>query len=261
MRLPLVAHQTFMHCDKRGAMPRNLVFLTIFLSVLLSLPACTESAALNAVEAKQLAQEIQEGTVVSNLQLLLTFADRLAPIAQARNFDEVLQFASLAGCTLTSPDGPAASYSLLCHDVYTGAEVIALYALIQFRADGTPVEDPSQADTLWIYVESHGDFSLSEGWMECRPDPELGLVIDGTLTTRFDDETTVETSFGGLTAQLVADLPGLAWGVVFTSGNVDLSVHTPGGPTAQGSAALVGRRAAIAVAVDGVFHHAEIDLD
>ncbi|MHC4340260.1 MAG: hypothetical protein ACYSX0_08620 [Planctomycetota bacterium] len=242
-------------------MPRKLVFLTILLSVLLSLNACTESAALSTVEARQLAQEIQEGTVASNLQLLLTLTDRLAPIAQARNFDEILQFASLAGCTITSPDGPAASYSLLCHDVYTGAEVIALYALVQFRADGMPVEDPSQADTLWIYVESQGEFSLSEGWMECRPDPELGLVIDGMLTTRFDDETMAETSFMGLTAQLVADLPGLAWGVLFTSGSVELAVHAPHGPSAHGTAALVGRRAAIAVSVGGVFHHAEIDLD
>ena len=63
-----------------------------------------------------------------------------------------------------------------------------------------------------------------------------------------------------MTGQTVADLPDLAAGVLFTSGDVDLGAETPEGQPVSGSAGLVGRTALVVLDVDGVISQGEIAL-
>jgi hypothetical protein len=91
-------------------------------------------------------------------------------------------------------------------------------------------------------------------------DPDLGLGVLGTITTESPDGTVVEATLERVYVRTVADLPGVGTGAVFSSGNVDFQVRAGGDVVATGTAALVGRRAVVALRIDGTSSQGELGL-
>jgi hypothetical protein len=82
-------------------------------------------------------------------------------------------------------------------------------------------------------------------------------VLTGTVTTTSADGCTVVSDFGDVTAMRVSDPEGEQ--LVYTSGSVEIEITDA--RNAHGSAALVGRRALVALDVAGTVVHGEVPLD
>ena len=105
-----------------------------------------------------------------------------------------------------------------------------------------------------LIVTLHG---TAEGTLELAFDAELGIVVNGTLSTLGEDGRMVRATLIDLQARLMADPTGLR----FTGGSVDLEVEDADGPVATGSAALVGSRALVLLNVSGTWSQGELELD
>ena len=101
--------------------------------------------------------------------------------------------------------------------------------------------------------------TLDEGEITIRRDPEGGYRIEGWLSTETSDGCTVDATFDDVFANMIADLPGGS-GAVFTSGNVDLGLQLPDRSTVRGTAALIGRKALVALEVRGAHSQGEVAL-
>ena len=229
------------------------------------LAACTGGTAsisgsgINEAEALLLAEETREGCVRSNLAVMQGLIDRLAPLAEAPDLERLESLALRTGCAF---ERGLLEYSLFCSDIDVYGELVTMVATLELiGAAGLPVATPAEAEYLRIIVEAQGEGSLTEGVLTCRADPDQGVVIEGWLSTTFDDGCQVETTLDDVIGRIVADLPGIDSGVLFVGGAVDLDVYDVlGDAFASGRAALVGRAAVVALEIAGFFSHGEIDL-
>lgn len=229
----------------------------LLILLLLGLAACSPENAVDTGQALLIAQEMREGCVADNLGLMLGLVEYLSPLSTVRDMDDLVDRTSVTGCTLI----PGELILLECRGVVISDDVIDLHAELDYiAADGFPTSDPSQAVSLRITIDALGAGSHTEGMLVCTPDPALGLVLEGGISTYFDGGCLVTTELDGVTAQFIADLPG-GGSLVFTSGSADLGVDDDGVPLASGTAALVGRSALVALEVSGVYSQGEIDLD
>lgn len=231
-----------------------------------TLAACTGGTAsisgsgINESEALLLAEETREGCVRSNLDVMQGLVDRLAPLAEATDVERLEALALRAGCTFVRGDR---EFTILCSDLDVRSDLVTMVATLELiDASGFPVDAPDRAEYVRVIVEALGTDSISEGVLTCRADPDRGLVVDGWISTQFDDGCSVETTLDEVLGRIVADLPGLDGGVLFTGGAADLRVlDVLGDAIASGRAALVGRAAVVALEVAGFYSHGELDLD
>jgi len=231
---------------------RKLCYLLVFAAV--AVPTCSGGGeAQAAADPVLLAQQMREGCVGSNLTLLLGLADYLAPLSEVTDLMDLVAQAGRPGCSLV----PGTPHQLVCEIEIDGEPMILAADIYYLGADGLPVNDPVDASSLWVILEAAGPRTLVEGQLFFTPDPARGLVLSGELSTVEVDGCAVLAAFEEVTARRVADLAG-GGTLTFTSGRAEISVQDP---DARGSAALVGRRAVVALEIDGTTSHGEIDLD
>ncbi|MHC4549475.1 MAG: hypothetical protein ACYTEZ_11940 [Planctomycetota bacterium] len=224
-----------------------------------ALAACSGGATLDLTSARLTAAEAREGCVASTLDVMQGVVDLFAPLTTADSLDDVVALAQDAGCALVV-DATGTDHTLSCPGVTVRGESVPLLATLTFLAGDTPVADPADADRLVAFVETLGGLYRTEADLELRLDPLRGVVVDGFLWSESPDGCSVEGTLDNVAARPVADLPGVGIGVLFTSGNVELGVILPDRPPLTGTAALAGRRALVALEVDGIFSHGEIEL-
>ena len=230
---------------------RNFCYLLLFAAV--AVPTCSGGGeALAAADPLLLAQEMREGCVGSNLTLLLGLADHLAPLSEVADLADLAARGTGPGCSL-SPGTPS---RLVCEIEIDGEPLVLSADLYYLGADGLPVGDLADATSLWVILEAAGPRTLLEGQLFCTPDPVRGLVLRGELSTVDAEGCAVLATFEEVTARRVADLPG-GGTLVFTSGRAGIEVSYP---AARGTAALIGRRALVALQIDGTTSQGEIDL-
>ncbi len=235
-------------------MPHKLIILFVLVA---TLAACTpEETGVDVQQALQLAEQMRRGCVAENLELMTQLADRLAPLCEARDLDHLIALAAGLGCSFLPGNE---TYVIDCQGMGLGEVFVDLRAELEYFDEEEAPAGPGEAASLRFHIEATGLGVQINGTLVCTPDPERGLVLGGTLATLFDDGCNVTSDLLGLTALRVvdfADNPRL----LFTSGSVDIFVDDAGVGIGSGSAALVGRKALVAIQVDGVFSQGEIAL-
>jgi hypothetical protein len=224
------------------------------------LPACGGGASVSPdiQSALQTGEHLRESCVASALDLLQNVADMVSLAATARDLDALAAAADAAACSLWGPD--EGSYTFFCAGLPVRGEPVDVLIELTYLDDlGFPTDDLSAAASVLLRIEAEGGLFQGGGVIHIAPDAELGLVFDGSIGTVYYDGCSATADLL-VTGQTVADLPDLAAGVLFTSGDVDLGAETPEGRPVSGSAGLVGRTAVVVLEVDGVISQGEIAL-
>ncbi len=150
-----------------------------------------------------------------------------------------------------------------------GATLDALLGAADLLATGAHGDAYVRGAPVTILATAAGDglvtvevvgFCRTEALLRLVDDPELGVSVTGTLRTESPDGTVVEGTLERVFLRAVADLPGGGAGALFTSGNVDLLAYAGEDLVASGTAALFGRRALVALSVNGAFTEGELAL-
>jgi len=213
---------------------------------------------MDRASALQAIGQLSDENVAPALDLIQTALDLAAPTVYATSEGELAAIADAAGCALSGPfEG---TYDFLCGPREMRGESTTLLIHVTFLMDGFPVEDPALADAILLRIEGESGRILTEGLLHLVPDPDRGLVIDGDLSASAFDGADLSASFENVTARTVADLPGMATGVLFTSGSIDFDLRTPDGDPARGTAGLVGRSAVLALDLAGFTAQRDLDL-
>lgn len=145
-------------------------------------------------------------------------------------------------------------------DVLLGAlDLLATGAPADAYVRGEPVTLVATVDGDVVTIEAVG-LRRTEAALRLEEHPELGVSVTGTIATESPDGTVVEGTLERVFVRAVADLPGGGAGALFTSGNVDLAAHVGDDVVATGTAALFGRRALVALSVDGAHTEGELAL-
>ena len=110
-----------------------------------------------------------------------------------------------------------------------------------------------------VTVEVSGS-CRAEATLRFAEDEELGVSVTGRIVAETPDGILIEGTLERVFVRTVADLPGGGAGALFTSGNVDLLAYANGDVVATGTAALIGRRAVVALRVNGARTEAELVL-
>ena len=235
-------------------MPRNLITLTVLVA---TLAACTPvQDEVDVQQALQLAEQMRQGSVATNLDLVTLLSDQLAPLCEVRDLDQLIALAAGFGCSVL----PGSERQVLdCNGFLLGEQPFDLRAELEYVGeDGAPAQ-PGEAASLRIEIEAFGAGVEISGVLTCTPDPTRGIVLSGSLATLFNNGRNVTSDLLDLAAQRVADVGG-SMRLIFTAGRVDITVDQDGVDIASGSAAFVGRNALVALQVDGVFSQGEIAL-
>ncbi len=225
----------------------------------ISLVACGPSHSLTVTPSDSLllAQQAQQGCLGTTLEIFLALADRLAPLAQARDLPSLEARALDAGCVFT-PGSPAL---LFCPALPVRGESFALLVTVEYLSAGFPVADPSLADGLRLAVQGEGAPLQCEGQVEIVRDPERGIVVDGSISVVTADGCTLLATAQNVAGRLIADLPGGDAGFVFSEGEIDVDLDGFGGAEIRATAALIGRQALLAITVNGKTHTATLSLE
>ena len=219
------------------------------LFVCLALAACAGGTSPDLSAAQLTADEVREGCVASTLDVMQGVLDLFAPAAALDSVDGLAVLAQEAGCTLIL-DAAGNTHTVSCPGVMVRGEPVALMASVTFLA----------GRRLVVFVRTEGGFLTTEADLELRVDPERGIVVDGFLRSESPDGCVVEGTLSNVAVRTIADLPGVGFGALFTSGSVELDVTHPGLGRMTGTAALAGRSALVALEVGGIFSQGEISL-
>ncbi|MHC4493232.1 MAG: hypothetical protein ACYTDU_16595 [Planctomycetota bacterium] len=219
------------------------------LIVCLALAACAGGTAPDVSAALLTADEVREGCVASTLDVMQGVLDLFAPATAVDSPDGLAALAQEAGCTLIV-DAAGTTHTVSCPGVMVRGESVALTASVTFLA----------VERLVVSVQTEGGFFTTEADLELSVDPERGIVVDGFLRSESPDGCVVEGTLSNVAVRTIADLPGVGFGALFTSGSVELDVTHPGLDRMTGTAALAGRSALVALEVAGIFSHGEISL-
>ncbi|MHC4136074.1 MAG: hypothetical protein ACYS0K_13925 [Planctomycetota bacterium] len=219
------------------------------LIVCLALAACAGGTAPDVSAALLTADEVREGCVASTLDVMQGVLDLFAPATAVDSPDGLAALAQEAGCTLIV-DAAGTTHTVSCPGVMVRGESVALTASVTFLA----------VERLVVSVQTEGGFFATEADLELSVDLERGIVVDGFLRSESPDGCVVEGTLSSVAVRTIADLPGVGFGALFTSGSVELDVTHPGLDRMTGTAALAGRSALVALEVAGIFSHGEISL-
>ncbi|MHC4973694.1 MAG: hypothetical protein ACYTG3_15320 [Planctomycetota bacterium] len=217
--------------------------------VCLALAACAGGSTPDLTAARLTADEVREGCVASTLDVMQGVLDLFAPAAAVNDPDALAVLVQEAGCTLIM-DAVGTTYTVSCPGVSVRGEPVALMASVTVAEDGR----------LVVTVQTEGGLYTTEADLELRVDPERGVVVDGSLRSEAPDGCVVRGTLDNVAVRTIADLPGVGFGALFTSGSVELDVIWPGLDPMTGTAALAGRSALVALEVDGIFSQGEITL-
>ncbi len=215
----------------------------------LALAACTGGVSPDLSAAQLTADEVREGCVASTLDVMQGVLDLFAPATTVASVDDLAVLVQEAGCS-RSLDAAGTTYTVSCPGVMVRGESVALMASVTFLA----------GERLVVSVQTEGGLVTTEAELELSFDPERGIVVDGTLRSESADGCVVEGALSNVAVRTIADLPGVGFGALFTSGSVELDVTHPGLDRMTGTAALAGRRALVALEVGGIFSQGEISL-
>ncbi|NJN14608.1 MAG: hypothetical protein HC813_03025 [Planctomycetes bacterium] len=191
----------------------RLVALAL-LSIALTACAPVRRLTVRPSEAFLIAQEAQAGCLGTTLELFRELADRLAPLAEARDLPSLEAKAIAAGCLFT-PGNPG---YLFCPGLVLRGESFILSLRVDFLAGGIPVADPSYADGLRLAVEGAGAQLECEGLLTVSRTEEGGVTLGGTLTAITRDGCLLTATAREIAGNFVADLPGLPSGFLFSQG-------------------------------------------
>lgn len=219
------------------------------LVVCLALAACSGPGAPDLLAARLTADEVREGCVASTLDVMQGVLDLFAPAAAVDGPDALALLVQEAGCTLIL-DAAGTTYTVSCPGVIVRGEPLALMASVSLEEDGR----------LLVKVETEGGLYTTEADLELSVDPERGVVVDGFLRSEAPDGCLLQGTLDNVAVRTIADLPGVGFGALFTSGSVELDVSGPGLARMTGTAALAGRSALVALEVGGIFSQGEIAL-
>jgi hypothetical protein len=217
--------------------------------VCLALAACAGGTTPDLTAARLTADEVREGCVASTLDVMQGVLDLFAPAAAIDSLDGLAALAQEAGCNLII-DAAGTTHTVSCPGVMVRGEPVALMAAVTFHEGGR----------LTVTVQTEGGLYTTEADLELRVDPERGVVVDGSLRSEAPDGCLVQGTLDNVAVRTIADLPGVGFGALFTSGSVELDVSQPGLDRMTGTAALAGRSALVALEVGGVFTQGEITL-
>jgi hypothetical protein len=181
----------------------------------------------------------------------------------------ILLGAILGGCGGGGGSAPAFTAEEL-REGPVGATLDALLGAIDLVAvDAAGGDARVRGEPVRILVDVAPDGSVeveavgsrrTEASLRIGSDPDKGLSVTGTITTESSDGTLVEGTLERVFVRTVADLPAVGTGAIFLAGNVDFEVRADGELVATGTAALIGRRALVALTVAGARTERELDL-
>ncbi|HEX5137098.1 MAG TPA: hypothetical protein VFY93_09010 [Planctomycetota bacterium] len=182
----------------------------------------------------------------------------------------ILLGAIVGGCGGAGGSAPVPSAEALL-DGPVGATLDTLLGAIDLAAaDARGGDARVRGEPVRILLDVAPDGSVdveavgsrrTEATLRLVPDPDKGTGVTGTITTESPDGTLVEATLERVYVRTVADLPGVGTGAVFSSGNVDFEVRSDGDLVATGTAALIGRRAVVALTIAGEHSTSTVDLN
>jgi hypothetical protein len=222
--------------------------------ILITATACTpQSGGAGLTQALEFADEMRQGCVAANLDVMLALADRFAPLCEARDLDELVALATDEFSSITLGDD---QHHLECEGLPIGNDIVDLTAELEYLgANGEIGVAPEESVALRVRIAAVGLVTETFGEITCRPDPAEGLVLNGSIATTFLGGCRVSVDLIEVTAMRLADGPT---GLVVTAGSIDITVDEEGVVVATGSAAIAGRTALIALEVDGFYSQGEI---
>lgn len=219
------------------------------LLLVLALAACSGGTAPDITSAQLAADEVREGCVASTLDVMQGVLDLFAPATAVDSVDGLALLAQEAGCTLIV-DALGDTHTVSCPGVMVRGEPVALMASVTFL----------EGARLAVSVQTDGGLYTTEADFELSVDLERGIVVTGSLRSESPDGCVVQATLDNVAVRTIADLPGVGFGALFTSGSVELDVTHPGLEAMTGIAALAGRSALVALEVGGIFSQGEILL-
>ena len=195
-------------------------------------PACGAVAAKEVLEeiSQQQAEELRDGCVADALALVTAMADRLAPLARARDIENLALTAERLGCTL---EGTTDGYRLLCPTLEIRGATLALELHLVHR----------EQDSV-LFVRGEDGARTVDGMITLRDDPARGLVLGGMLEATSPDGCRAVAEFDEIVGLEALELPGDTSRMYFREGAIDLAVYAENDDRiARGSAAISGRDA------------------
>ena len=195
-------------------------------------PACGAVAAKEVLEeiSQQQAEELRDGCVADALALVTAMADRLAPLARARDAEDLALTADRLGCTL---EGTTDGYRLLCPTLEIRGATMALELNLVY----------GEQDTA-LYVRGEDGARTVEGVITLRDEPARGLVLGGMLEATSPDGCRAVAEFDEIVGLEALESNGDSSRMFFREGAIDLAVYAENSDRiARGSAAISGRDA------------------
>jgi hypothetical protein len=228
----------------------------------LALTACSDGGTPLAGSRDLLLQasELREGCVANSLDVLLRTLDRVAPMAEELRTDHLDSLPGGGSCDLYAATGEETEHELLCYwPAPDGGAVTLDLRLTYLDETGSAIAAPTDGGSLRVLIDVRGEPTEALGEISIRVDPARGLVVTGDIGFRFGLTCLVKCEIDEIVAAVVADAP-FGTSVLVHTGNLDLEIDRGDGDWRYGSAALVGRTAIVAIAVNGYFSQGEIDL-
>ena len=211
---------------------RGFARVLLLLAGACALPACGAVAAKEVLEeiSQEQAADLRDGCVSDALALVTAMADRLAPLARARDIEALTLTAERLGCTLeTTTDG----YRLLCPAFELRDAMLALELHLVYGEEETELS-----------VHGEDGARLVVGMLTLRDDPERGLVLRGALESTSQDGCRTVAEFDEIIGLEAIELPGDTSRMFFREGAIELAVYAADAVRlALGSAAVTGRDA------------------
>jgi len=202
-----------------------------------ALPACGAVAAKEAIEeiSQEQAADLRDGCVSDALALVTAMADRLAPLARARDIEALTLTAERLGCNL---EGTTDGYRLLCPAVELRGATLAMELHLVY-GEGVYGEEETE-----LSVRGEDGARQVLGMLTLRDDPERGLVLRGALEATAPDGCRAVAEFDEIIGLEAIELPGDTSRMYFREGAIDLAVYAANAVRlALGSAAMTGRDA------------------
>jgi len=226
---------------------RNVAFLL----VACALPACGNSSPTKKLFdaiTQQEAEELRDGCVTDSLALLQALGDRIAPLARARDIEQLEATAASLGCSFeTTTDG----YRLYCPVMDLRGSSLAVELILRFVDEDVVLE-----------VNGGDDARSVDGMLVLHDEPERGLVLQGAIEATDASGCRTVAEFDEIIGLEAFDLPGDHSALHFREGAVDLTVFRGDAfELARGTAALTGRNAFVVLNFDGFSLLGELDLN
>jgi hypothetical protein len=187
--------------------------------------------------SQQQAEDLRDTCVADSLALLQELGDRIAPLARAKDVEQLEAAALARGCSFETT---AEGYRLLCPAMDLRGSILAVELILNFVGEETALQ-----------VNGSDAMRSVHGNLIVRDDPERGLVLQGVLEAINDTECRAVAEFNEVIGLEAFDLPGDLSSLHFREGAVQLTLYSDTSlRLARGSAALSGRNAFVVLNFD-----------